>query len=176
MNRTLLSIGTLLGVCSLLGALIASPPAAPDANSATEAELLQLREDFHLAGSIGDYELMKSLWTEDAVFNSPGGTVKGATNIADFFASNPGWGKTVSLTSESKTRFQVNGTRAYYGFECIIVRVDAGLPLETSLSNIPFGTQNPSVEIIQHSHSKGIAVYQGGRWKFQVFNGGAGPL
>ena len=175
MKKTLPLVG-LLGICALLGSLTASPPVPAAGNTATEAELMQLREDFHLAGSLGDYELMKSLWADNAVFNSPLGSVQGAKNIADFFASLPGWGTTLSLTSESKTRFHVVGTRAYYGFECIIVAVNGSDPLATSLSSLPPGSQNPAVEIIQHSHATGVAVRKGDRWVFQVFNGAGGPL
>jgi len=176
--NTSLSLGGLLAGTCLLGVLAYSAPSASSTTShdPKDAELMQLREDFHLASTLGDYGLMLSLWAEDAVFNSPAGTVVGASNIADFFESGPFWGTTVSLTSESKASFVRHGNEAYFEFECIIVDVGGGDPLSTSLSTLPPGNQNPNVEILQHSNTHGMAVHQGGRWVFKTFNGSGGPL
>jgi hypothetical protein len=173
--NTILSVGAVLAGCCFLGALAATP-VANDSSPPAALGLMQLREDFHLATTLGDYELMLSLWTDDAEFHGGPNDVYGATNIADFFATSPGWGTTLSLTSESKAEFDAQGNTAMCNFECIIVRVDGGDPLTTSLSSIPPGSQNPDVEIIQHSNASVFAVREDGRWKFAVFNGTAGPI
>ena len=174
MNTTLPLCAVIAGCCLLSS--LAAIPVADDPAPPAAVGLMQLREDFHAASSSGDYELMLSLWTDNAEFHGGPNHVVGATNIADFFAAGPGWGTTLNLTSESKSDFDVQGNRAEYAFECVIVRIDGGGdPLATSLSSIPPGSQNPNVEIIQHSNSSGLAVREDGRWKFAVFNGAAGP-
>lgn len=174
MNKFPSLCALLVGGC-LLGALASSAP-TDDAPPPAELGLMQLREDFHLAATIGDYDLMYSLWTDDAVFNAAGMTFNGPAEITDFLSSSPLWGNAVNLTSESKTHFDVSGKFAEYAFECIIVRVDRGDPLTTSLSSIPPGSQNPGVEIVQHSNTSGFAVREDGRWKFAEFNGAPGAI
>ncbi len=174
MNK--LSLSLLLAGAGLVLTLTAAAPASNHAAPPAELGLMQLREDFHLASSLGDYDLMLSLWADDAVFQAGGFTIAGAVNITDFLSSNPLWGSSVTLTSESKTSFDVVGNTATYAFECIIVRVDAGDPLSTSLSSIPPGVQNPDVEVVQHSNTMGVAVREDGRWKFLTFNGAGGAL
>lgn len=173
--RVTLAIGGLLTGSLLLASLAGSTPGAVEPPPG-ELGLLQLRKDFHLANTLGDYDLMRSLWTDDAEFVGGGNHIVGGDAITDFLASGPLWGTSVSLTSESTTAFEITGNRAQYAFECIIVHVDGGPPLETSLSSIPPGSQNPDVEILQHSNTSGVAVRDDGRWKFQVFNGAGGPL
>lgn len=141
-----------------------------------DAQLLDLRRDFHLASTLGDYDVMLSLWTDDAVFSAAPGVFVGPKAITDFLASSPYWGKSVVLTSESKSSFARHGNQAAYAFECIIVDTGSGDPLQTSLSSLPPGSQNPSVEIVQHSNTQGMALYEDGRWKFESFNGSGGPI
>lgn len=174
--KTPLSLCALLVGGSLLGALATSAPPADGAPPPAELGLLKLREDFHLAATLGDYGLMHSLWTADAVFNAAGMTFNGPDEITDFLSGSPLWGNAVNLTSESKASFDATGNFAEYAFECIIVRVDEGDPLTTSLSSIPPGSQNPMVEIVQHSNASGFAVREDGRWKFAEFNGTPGAI
>jgi hypothetical protein len=141
-----------------------------------DAELLDLRRDFHLANSLGDYDLMLSLWTDDAIFSAAPGTFVGPEAITDFLASSPYWGTAANLTSESKGGFVRRGNEADFQFECIIVHVNGADPLKTSLSTLPPGAQNPIVEIVQHSNTQGRAVYEDGRWKFETFNGSGGAI
>jgi hypothetical protein len=166
----------LLAGCCLVASLALAGPTAPDGPPPRILGLMELRQDFHLAATIGDADLMRSLWTDDAVFNGGGNVITGGDEITAFLQSSPLWGTAVNLTSESKAEFVVTGNFAHYGFECILVRVDSGDPLDTSLSSIPPGAQNPGVEIVQHSHTTGTAVYEDGHWKFQEFNGAGGPL
>ena len=166
-----------LASCCILGLLAAMPASQSSRPMPANLGLLQLRRDFHLAGTLGDSQLMRSLWTDDAAFVGGGQQVTGADNIVAFFEMQAPWGESVTLTSESKAHFEVLGNTAYYEFECIIVTVDGGGdPLETSLSSIPPGSQNPQVEIFQHSNTSGMAVREDGRWKFATFNGAGGPL
>jgi len=150
----------------------------PDA----ELALIQLQSDFHEAITRGDYELMLSLWAEDAVFSSPAATVVGRTAIANFFSSGWGWGATTNLTSSYKAGFDIRGNKAAFEFECIAVDVGGMDPETTPLSTIPFGAQNPAVKIVQHSHASCTAVKRGrhckgGRqWVIQTFMGSAGPI
>lgn len=174
MNKTPLAI--LLAAAGLATIVTGTATVSADPPPPTELGLLQLREDFHLAGSIGDSELMRSLWTEDAVFNGAGMTIEGVDDIVAFFESGANWGTSISLTSESKTELDATGNTAMYAFECIIVRVNGSDPLATSLSSLPPGSQNPDVEIVQHSNTTGVAVREDGRWKFHSFNGSGGPL
>ena len=170
-----LSLGALLVGSVLFGQFAVPASAVADGPSPQVLGLLELRRDFHLAGSTADYDLMRSLWTDDAVFNGGGNHIEGGDAIADFFAQSAGWGTTLSLTSEGKLSYEFDGNVAELVFECIIVSVP-GDPMTTSLSSIPPGSQNPDVEIVQHSHAKCIVVRQDGRWKFLEFNGSAGPL
>lgn len=174
MKSTTLTL-VLAGACALSIAA-ATPTPDPNISPAAKVGLLELRQDFHLAASTGDLDLMRSLWTEDSVFNGGGVTVEGADNIVNFLSSSPLWGASINLTSESKLELDPMGNTAMYAFECIIVRVDGGDPLTTSLSSIPPGSQSANVEIVQHSNTNGIAVREDGRWKFLTFNGSGGPI
>lgn len=138
---------------------------------------LRMREDFHLANLIGDAELMRSVWAEDGVFVTGGGTrFEGRDVITDFFANGPSFGHILTLTPEASQRIAMRGGIAEYGFECISIAVGGNDPQTTELCT-PEGTQNPEVEIIQHTHSQGTAIrVDEARWVFQQFNGGVGPL
>jgi len=164
-----------LASCCVFIAL-SSGIATAETNTQT-ARLQQLATDFHGAFTLGDYDLMLSLWAEDAVYSNPAGVVLvGPTAIADFFAANPGWGRQVSLAPNYKTKFRVYGNIAYYEFECIIVDVGDLDPLDTSLSTLPPGAQNPLVKIVAHLATSGIAVKRDEAWVFQTFVGSGGPL
>lgn len=142
-----------------------------------ELALQQLQSDFHGAGATGDYELMKSLWADDAVFNGPTGPIVGPEAIANFLSSDPSrWGKVASLAPTYKTWFEIHGNTAIGQFECVIIETPASDPLNTAFSSIPFGSQNPNVEIFQHSTASVTAVKRRGRWVIQTFTGGAGPM
>lgn len=145
-------------------------------NNTQLARLQELPRDFHGAFTLGDYELMHSLWSEDATFSNPVVDLVGPEAIADFFASDPGWGKVVSLAPNYKTMIKVHGDLAYFEFECILVNVGEADPLTTSLSTLPPGGQNPTVEIVAHLNASGIAVKKGDRWYFKSFTGSGGPI
>jgi hypothetical protein len=81
-----------------------------------------------------------------------------------------------SLSPTYKTNYSIHGNTASLQFECVIVYTGGLDPLTTALSTIPFGGQNPNVEIVQHSTATCTAVKQGNRWVFQSFSGGAGPI
>ena len=91
----------------------------------------------HGANTMADYDLMKSIWTEDAVFNGPGGPIVGPTAIANFFAAGPRWGKTASLAPTYKTQYAIQGNEAQLQFECILVDTGGKSPLATTLSTVP---------------------------------------
>jgi len=170
--------GTILVPTCLLSALVATSLGVPQ-NSPPPSPRLALRElqsEFHEAVTCADYDLMLSLWSEDAVWTSPAGTFVGPTAIADFFASSPGWGQVASLATSYKSLYDIHGTTATFAFECIIVDVSGMDPLTTPLSTLPFGNQNPRVEIVQHSNAMCTAVRAGNRWVFSAFTGAAGPI
>jgi hypothetical protein len=170
--------GTILVPSCLLGALVATSLGVPQNNTPPSPRLAlrELKSSFHQAVTCADYDLMLSLWSDDAVWTSPGGTFYGPTAIADFFASGPGWGQVASLASSYKSTYDIHGTSADFSFECIIVDTFGADPLTTPLSTLPFGNQNPRVEIVQHSNATCTAVRSGSRWVFQAFAGAAGPI
>jgi len=137
----------------------------------------RMRETFHLANLIGDVDLMRSVWADDAVFTTGGGSVfVGGDAIVEFFATRPSFGRRLILTPESSSRLVIDGETAEYGFECIGIDVGGNDPKSTELGS-PDGSQNPAVEIVSHTNSTGIAVrLADGRWAFKEFNGAAGPL
>lgn len=145
-------------------------------NPRAQLELQQLQVDFHAAGTLGDEELMRSLWAEDAVFFGPRGPVVGPDAITAFFIGGEWWGEAASLAPTYKTWFEVDGNEAAGQFECILVEVRGSSPLTTPLSAIPFGSQNPDVEIVQHSTATVTAVKRRGRWLLHTFRGSAGPV
>ncbi len=170
--------GTILASCCLLCALAATSEGGPG-NATPHSAKLALRElqsDFHEAVTCADYDLMFSLWADDAVWDSPAGTFVGPTEIADFFASSPSWGKVTSLATSYKSLFDIQGNTASFAFECIIVDVSGLDPLTTALSTVPFGDQNPDVLIVQHSNASATAIRNGSKWVFQTFTGAAGPI
>jgi hypothetical protein len=173
-SRVLLST-IILGCC--VAALASRPSVAGNVASPDELGFRQLREEFHRASTTGDYDLMFSLWAKDAVFTTGGGAQYfGPKEITDFLAGNPGFGKALVVTSESKYRFIPHGNTADYGFECITVDVGGRDPLATSLA-APQGSQNPAIEVVRHTNTSGTLVRAGaGRWKFLEFSGAGGPM
>jgi len=179
MHARRLLLGTSLVSCSLLSALVGTATGTQRAASGqpnVELALRDLQSAFHEAVTLGDYDLMRSLWAENAVFSNPSLTITGPTAIADFFASSSGWGKVVSLTPSYKATFDIRDNQVAFAFECIVVDVSGLDPLTTPLSSIPFGSQNPSAEIVQHSNATCTAVWEGGAWLIQSFTGGGGAL
>ena len=170
--------GTILASCCLLCALAATSQGVPGNATPPSKRLAvwQLQSDFHGAFTCADYDWMYSLWAEDAVWSSPAGTFVGPAEITDFFASSPLWGAATSLSSNYKWLYGINNHTAAFVFECIIVDVSGLDPLYTPLSTIPFGNQNPEVEIVQHSNASVTAVRSGNKWLFQTFTGAAGPI
>jgi hypothetical protein len=167
---------TLAASCFLLGASMTSLlPTAPGPEPARLA-VKNLEIKFHEAFTCGDYDLMLGLWSDDAVFSNPAGTFVGPTAIADFLASGPGWGAVSSLSSNYKSLSDIRGNTADCAFECIIVDVSGMDPLYTPLSTIPFGSQNPQVEIVQHLNARCTAVRRGNQWLFDSFVGAPGPI
>ena len=176
MSRTSVLLSTLaLGAC--LAALFSVPSAAGNVAPPDQLGFRQLREDFHAATTTGDYELMISLWADDAVFTTGAGAQYfGPKEIADFLSRSPSFGNSLVLTSESKYRFVPRGNKADYAFECIFVDVGDGDPLATSLAK-PQGSQNPAVELVRHTNTSGTLIRdRAGRWQFLEFNGAGGPM
>lgn len=138
--------------------------------------LLQLQEDFHAANTLGDEELMESIWAPDASFTTPSGTIHGRDAIVAFFISTPGRGRTASLVPAYKTVHDIHGNTATIHFECVIFTVGNANPLTVPFSTIPFGSQNPNVEVVQHSNAFVTAVKRRGEWVIESFVGGAGPI
>ena len=154
-------------------------PARGDAGQGLQDARLaieQLQKDFHGASTLGDYDLMKSIWAEDGVFMGGGNTIVGPENIADFFAAGAGWGRAASLAPSYKTQIEIRGNHGTLRFECVIVFTGDADPLETSLGSIPPGSQNPDVEIVQHSNATCDVVKERGRWVIASFKGALGPM
>jgi len=171
--RSLIPAGVVAAGC-LIGGVLAGAGPGPEETPAGVA-LLGLQAAFHGAGTLGDYDYMRSLWADDAVVNAAGNTYHGPDEIADFFSSGPYWGRAASLAPSYKTTYSVHGNVAALQFECVLVDTGGNDPLQTPLSTIPFGGQNPDVLIVQHSTATCTAVKQGNRWVFQTFTGSAGP-
>lgn len=159
---------------ALAGTMLGGP--AEEATPEAQLALEQLQSDFHGATTLADYDLMHSLWTDNAVFHGPAGPVVGPDAIADFFANGPRWGQVASLAPTYKTWFEIDGNVAKGQFECVLVDTFGADPVTTPLSTIPFGSQNQGVEIVQHSTASITAVRDRGVWKIQVFRGAAGTM
>lgn len=160
-----------IGLVSLcvLSALIV-PARGGNGQLNAELALRQLQADFHGAGALGDYDLMHSLWADDAVFHGPTGDIEGPDDIADFFKKGKYWGHSANLAPSYESRFDIQGNTATYRFECVIVSIsDDDDPISVVLSSVPYGSQNSTVEIVQHSTAYGKAVKRGNRWVFQEF-------
>ncbi len=171
----LLAVGglALAGVC--VGFDASGAGGADGRQPASVLALQHLQRDFHGANTLGDYELMHSLWAEDAVVMAAGQVFVGPDDIADFFASGPYWGRAANLSPTYKNLYDIQGDTAAFRFECVLVDVSGMDPLTTPFSTIPFGGQNPDVEIVQHSTAEGTMVKERGRWVIKTFNGSAGP-
>jgi len=177
-GKTVLA-AVLLTACLAVGTLAGGGRpslAARLARPEDQLALLQLQSDFHGANTLQDYELMYSLWADDAVVNAAGSTFTGPAEISDFFSSNWGAVQSASLVPSYKTNYQIVGKTATLQFECVIVNTTGQDPIATPLSTIPFGAQIPSVEIVQHSTATCTAVKRGNRWVLKTFNGSAGPF
>ena len=135
----------------------------------------QVRANFHGSVTTEDIELLRSLWADDSTVWAGGSMFHGPDEIVGFFSTVPAWGKTTSLAPSFKTKIQLYGEVATLQFECIIVHTGGLDPLETPLSTVPFGSQNPAVEIVQHSTATCMAVKENGDWKIKLFAGSAGP-
>lgn len=168
---SLIASGLLGGVASNHAGLLQGPD-----HPLAELALLHLQEDFHAANTLGDQDLMESIWTEDATFTNPAGTISGREAVVAFFMASPGWGQTASLVPSYKTVMDVQGNTATIHFECIIFTVGGADPLTVPFSTIPFGAQNPVVEVVQHSNAFVTAVKRRGQWLIQSFVGGAGAI
>jgi len=154
--------GALLASCVLLCAATSVRVSSAPAMDTAKFAIKELETNFHEANTCADYELMFSLWADDAVFSSPAGTFVGPTEITDFLSSGPNWGAVTSLSSNYKALSRLRGNTADFVFE--------------PLSTIPFGSQNPDVEIVQHSNATCTATRKKSGWVFQTFTGAAGPL
>jgi hypothetical protein len=171
--RKFIPAATVLAGCLFGSALAGSWARAVEPTG--QLALQQLQADFHGASALGDYDLMYSLWADDAVVSAGGGMFHGPDEIADFFSSSPNWGQAAALAPTYKTVYDIHGNTATLQFECVIVNTGGLDPLTTPLSTIPFGGQNPAVAIVQHSTATCTAVRQGNGWVFQTFVGSAGP-
>jgi hypothetical protein len=173
MNTRSFVAGLLAGclVCALVGAAL---PPGSGGQPVTRLALQQLQSDFHEAGVLGDYDMMRSLWTDDATFTNPGGTIEGGDAIVAFFASSPLWGEQVALSPSYKTEYDIQGSRAEFVFECVLVSVSGEDALTMSLVD-PSGRQDEVAEIVQHTQATGTLVRQGNRWLFQEFTGSLMP-
>jgi hypothetical protein len=138
--------------------------------------LIELAGRFHGASSLADYDMEYGLWTEDAEFHGGPNHLFGRDAIVEFFTTDPTWGTSASLTPSYKTEIDVQGNTATVRFECVILDVTGGTPTTTSFASQPPGSQNPAVEIFQHSTATVTAVKQGGVWRIHRFNGAGGPI
>ena len=147
----------------------------PFAVTDDELGFQRMRQDFHLANTIGDAELMRTVWADDAVFRGGPNEIFGGDAITTFFANGENFGQRINLTPEHSSRIAVNGNDLEYAFECVSLSLGGLDPKTTPLAI--GGAQNPAVEIVWHSNSQGRAVRtSGNRWAFLEFNGGQGPL
>ncbi|MFG0284336.1 MAG: hypothetical protein ACF8R7_07925 [Phycisphaerales bacterium JB039] len=167
------SVAGCAAVCALAGFTAGGGEAGPQPRDLLA--LQQLQSDFHASGALGSRELLEEIFAENAVANVAGMTFEGRDAVVDFFSSSPLFGKVVSLAPSYKSEYEIHGNWATYSFECVIVNAGGGDPLTTPLSTIPFGAQNPTVEIFQHSTAQGMMVREDGRWVILTFNGSAGP-
>jgi hypothetical protein len=169
------TLGTFGTAACVIG--VALGTGGPDARQPqAQLALQRLQADFHGQGAVADYDLLHSLWAEDAVAYVAGMEIHGPDAISDFFSSSPLWGHVASLAPTYKTFWDIQGNTASIQFECVLVYTGDLDPLGTSFSTIPFGGQNPDVEIVQHSTAAVEAVIENGQWKIQTFVGSAGPF
>lgn len=172
-------MSVLVAACLLAGLIgSASGGGSDHGELSAKVALHQLQSDFHGATALADEDLMRSLWADDAVFNGPGGPYVGPDEIVGFFVDgpdgtgNPRWGRAAGLSPTYETTYDIQGNTATFRFECVFVEVDVAngaSPVTETLSTVPFGAQNPTVEIVQHSTAYGTAVKSGNRWVFKTF-------
>lgn len=179
-SRRFRQVTGLAAFCLLAGLIGPATGGGSDDQGLLNARLAlhQLQSDFHGATALADEDLMRSLWANDAVFRGPGGPYVGPDDIVDFFVNgadgngNPRWGRCAGLSPTYETTFDIRGNTATFRFECVFVEVDVANGADTvteTLSTVPFGAQNPDVEIVQHSTAYGTAVKSGDRWVFLEF-------
>jgi hypothetical protein len=118
--------------------------------------------------------MTRARWTDDATFTNPGGTIEGGDAIVDCLAGTPLWGDQVALSPSYKAEYDIQGNRAGFEFECVLVSVSGEDALTMSLVD-PSGRQDGDAEIVQHSQATGTMVRQGDRWLFQEFTGSLMP-
>lgn len=171
------NITKLLSSCLATGAAgtLAGSMLFNDPQPADILAVQQLGSNFHGAPTLADYDMEYDLWTEDAEFHGGPTHLYGRDDIVQFFTTGSGWGTTAALSSNYKTTIEVDGNVATLRMECIILNV-TGDPVTTPFSSIPPGTQNPNVEIFQHSNTTITAVKSAGVWKIKKFEGAAGPI
>jgi hypothetical protein len=80
----------------------------------------------------------------------------------------------VALSPSYKTEYDIQGSRAEFVFECVLVSVSGEDALTMSLVD-PSGRQDEVAEIVQHTQATGTLVRQGNRWLFQEFTGSLMP-
>jgi hypothetical protein len=143
---------------------------------ADEMSFRRLRQEYHVAQMTGDDLLMRSVWADDAEFTPVGeSAIIGGDAIADAFRRDPNFGQHLVLTSESSWTVSLLGNRAEFGFETISIDVGADEPGTTNLAIA--GAQDPSVEIVGHTHCTGIAFREeNGLWVFHELVVESGPL
>ena len=166
-----------LTACALvLVPLLAGCPKQSTLSVEDELAFRQLREEFHVANMTGDEDLIRSLFAEDAVLTTDTGeTYVGADAITAFLSSNPNFGNTLVLTTESSWTADTRGDIAEYGFESIAVDLAGMDRADVMLAD--GGAQNPDVEIVAHTNSTGTAARAAdGSWVFQELHAAPGPL
>jgi ketosteroid isomerase-like protein len=169
MNARTFAAGLVAG-CLVSLLVAATLPQGSGGQPVTRLALQQLQSDFHEAGVLGDYDMMRSLWTDDATFTNPGGTIEGGDAIAAFFAGTPLWGDQVALSPSYKSQYDIQGNRAEFVFECVLVSISGEDALTMSLVDAA-GRQDGSAEIVQHTQATGTMVRVGDRWMFKEFTG-----
>jgi len=149
----------------------AAPVAAGNALAKSNAQIAaihELQSAFHGALRNSDYSAMHALWASDAtaiagaIGCTPDEPCTGPDAIADAFAtSGPfvnGW---AALAPTYKTRVEINGGTAEFGFECVYVAESGNLGGQV---------------VIAHLNATGTMRQVRGQWLFQSFVGGVGPI
>jgi hypothetical protein len=149
-----LTISAMLAFCAIGGAVAG---ASEDADNFMQIHKIEIA--FHEAGSTKNLDLMMSLFTDDATLTAGGKTYAGKEQIRSYwqgagtFQPQNQW---VAYTPAFRIKYDVQGDRARFYFECLYVDKAAN-------------------KIAAHTNSDDVLVRVNGRWLIKEMEAAAVP-
>jgi hypothetical protein len=153
MKRALI-ISAILAFCATGGAM-----AGTDENADDFMQIHKIEIAFHEAGSTKNLDLMLSLFTDDATITAGGKTFTGKEQIKGFWqaaATFQPQNQWVAYTPAFRIKYDVQGDRAHFYFECLYVDKAAN-------------------KIAAHTNSDDTLTRVNGRWLIKDMKAAAVP-